>query len=134
MPEMINTRQKIAEESDLVTARHLVRKMSLELGFSLVDQTRIITAVSELTRNALIYGGGGVIIIEILEYPLRGLKVTIKDNGPGIADIKQALVDGYSTGVGLGNGLGGSKRLMDDFEISSEPGNGTKIVIIKWLP
>ena len=134
MPNLMITKQKITEEDDLVIARHLVRKISLEMGFGLVDQTRIITAVSELTRNALIYGGGGVMILEIIKKTSMGLKITIKDSGPGIEDIKQALVDGYSTGAGLGNGLGGSRRLMDEFEMSSQPGEGTRIVTIKWLP
>jgi len=127
------TKQKISEEHDMITARHLVRKLTIELGFSLVDQTRIITAVSELTRNALIYAGGGVLIIEILQGSNKGLKVTIKDRGPGIEDIEQAMTDGYSTGRGLGHGLGGSKKLVDEFEISSQIGKGTTVVVVKWI-
>ncbi len=125
--------QKISVEQDLVTARHFVRSLTMEMGFNLIDQTRIITAVSELTRNALIHGGGGVLMVEKLTSPRKGMRITIKDDGPGIGDIGKAMTDGYSTKKGLGNGLGGSKRLLDEFKISSKLGKGTMVVAVKWM-
>ncbi len=125
----------IREETDLISTRHYVRNLSIQMGFSLVDQTRLITAVSELTRNALVYGGGGIMTVVMVDTgPRHGIKLIIADKGPGIVDIDLALQDGYSTGHGLGNGLGGSKRLLDEFEISSEPGKGTTVTAYKWLP
>lgn len=107
--------------------------MAVAAGLSLVDQTKIITAASELARNTLDYGGGGEIRMEVIEDGgRRGLRLTFSDQGPGIADIEQALKDGYTTGSGLGLGLGGAKRLSNEFSIESKPGLGTKITIARW--
>ena len=106
----------------------------MECGFSLVEQTKIVTAASELARNTLIYGGGGTVVLESLdEGARRGLRLTFTDKGPGIADVARALTDGYTTGSGLGLGLGGAKRLSNEFEISSAPGQGTRVRIARWV-
>jgi serine/threonine-protein kinase RsbT len=118
---------------DVVKVRQEVRDRARALGFSLVDQTKIVTAASELARNVLDYGGGGMVKLEAVESGgRRGLKLTFRDEGPGIADIEQALKDGYTTGSGLGLGLGGAKRLSNEFEISSKPGEGTTVTIVRW--
>jgi len=123
----------IAQEADVVIVRQRVRARSSELRFSLVDQTKLVTAASELARNALIYGGGGEARIETLTSGARrGLRVTFTDNGPGIPNIAEAMRDGYTTGVGLGLGLGGAKRLVNEFEIDSVVGRGTRIAITRW--
>src|SRR5262249_49620065 len=110
----------IAASSDIVVIRQEVRKWAIELGFSLVDQTKMITAASELARNSLDYGGGGTVHLEVLENGTkRGLKLTFQDEGPGIPDIELALKDGYTTGKGMGLGLGGARRLVNTFEIDS---------------
>jgi serine/threonine-protein kinase RsbT len=120
-------------EDDVVRVRQFVRERARQLGFGLVDQTKIATAASELARNTVHYGGGGVLRLETLEQKNRcGLRLTFEDQGPGIPDIELALKDGYTTGKGLGLGLGGSKRLMNEFEILSRPGVGTRIRIVKW--
>jgi serine/threonine-protein kinase RsbT len=107
--------------------------MALAAGLSLVDQTKIITAASELARNTLDYGGGGFVLAELVEaVGRRGLKLTFEDHGPGIADINAALKDGFSTGKGMGFGLGGARRLSNEFSIHSKPGEGTKVVIARW--
>jgi len=117
----------------LVAVRQAVRAKAEELRFSLVDQTRIITAASELARNTLQYGGGGTVAIEIVENGTRrGLRLTFKDQGPGIPDLELAMKDGYTTGGGLGLGLGGSKRLVNEFTILSKVGEGTEVSITKW--
>lgn len=124
---------EIQGAADIVTVRQAVRKLSIALGFSLVDQTKIVTAASELARNTLDYGGGGKARLEALEVGCRrGLKLTFTDQGPGIPDIEQALQDGYTTGKGLGMGLGGAKRLANEFYIDSQVGQGTRITITKW--
>ena len=107
-------------------------KLATQLGFSLVDQTKIVTAASELARNTIIYGGGGSMEMQTLNGPRTGLRLIFEDNGPGIPDIELALRDGFTTGSGLGLGLGGSKRLVNDFEIVSHAGAGTKITITRW--
>lgn len=112
--------------------RQAVRALSIELKFSLVDQTKLITASSELARNTLKHGGGGHVEIDVVAEPKRGLKLLFEDHGPGIADIDRALTDGYTTGGGLGLGLSGSKRLVNDFSIESRVGEGTRITIAKW--
>jgi len=118
---------------DVVVVRHAVRQWAAELGFSLVDQTKLVTAASELARNAVTHGGGGGAHIEMVFNGRRqGLKVTFEDNGPGIADINLAMKDGYTTGGGLGLGLGGAKRLTDEFGIQSKPGEGTQVWFIRW--
>jgi serine/threonine-protein kinase RsbT len=110
-----------------------VREWAVSLGFSLVEQTKIVTAASELARNALDYGGGGKVRLEALNNEMRrGLKLTFVDEGPGIADLEQALKDGFSTGSGMGLGLSGAKRLANEFEIDSAPGRGTKVTITRW--
>ena len=118
---------------DVALVRQAVRAWAVEAGFSLVDQTKLVTAASELARNTVTYGGGGVARLEALaEGVRRGLRLTFEDQGPGIPDIELALKDGYSTGNGLGLGLSGSKRLVNEFDIFSQPGEGTRIVITKW--
>lgn len=118
---------------DVVKVRQEVRDRARALGFSLIDQTKIVTAASELARNILDYGGGGIVKLEAVESgSRRGLKLIFRDEGPGIADIEQALKDGYTTGSGLGLGLGGAKRLSNEFEIASKPGEGTTVMIVRW--
>ena len=122
----------IKSEPDVVTVRRRVREVSGQLGLSLVDQTKIITAASELARNTIIYGGGGFMQIQTLNGPRVGLRLTFEDQGPGIPDVELALRDGFTTGSGLGLGLGGSKRLVNEFDIVSRPGEGTRITITRW--
>jgi len=119
--------------SDVVVARQKVRQWAIELRFSLIDQTKLVTAASELARNALDHGQGGQMTIEVVNGAARsGLRLTFEDHGPGIPDIEMALKDGYTTGAGMGLGLGGSKRLVNDFFIESETGKGTKITVVRW--
>lgn len=133
MPVLREETFPVREESDVVRARQLVRDWANQLRFSLVDQTKLVTAVSELARNMVIYGGGGTMRMENLREGIRtGLRVTFEDEGPGIADVELALKDGYTTGSGLGLGLGGSKRLVNEFSIDSKPGAGTRITIARW--
>lgn len=123
----------IKSDSDVVGVRQRVRSWTIEMKFSLVDQTKIVTAASELARNTLEHGRGGELEIAAVENGVRrGLRLTFSDSGPGIPDIKQALTDGFTTGHGMGLGLGGSKRLMNEFEIRSRPGGGTTITAIRW--
>ncbi|XLE12249.1 anti-sigma regulatory factor [Streptomyces sp. Pv4-95] len=120
-------------EEDLLTVRHAVRAATLRAGFSIVDQTRVVTAASELARNAYIHGGGGTVIIDQLALGGRaGLRLTVKDDGPGILDVDAALADGFTTGAGLGHGLGGARRLMNDFELHTSPGQGTTVIATRW--
>ena len=122
------------ERSDeIVLVRQAVRQRAIELGFSLVDQTKIVTAASELARNTIQHGGGGVALIEsVNDGARRGLRLTFQDNGPGIPDVALAMKDGYTTAGGLGLGLSGAKRLSNEFDISSAPGQGTRVVIARW--
>ena len=123
----------IRSSEDVVRVRQAVRARAVESGFSLVDQTKLVTAASELARNALEHGGGGTMRLELLNDGIRrGVRLTFEDQGPGIADVQLALKDGYSTGGGLGLGLGGAKRLSNDFEVVSTPGRGTKVMIARW--
>jgi len=125
----------IRDQSDVVRVRHSVRVLAIELGFKVVDQTKIVTAASELGRNTLVHGRGGDCTLEVLEQDgRRGLKLTFQDNGPGIADIQLALKDGYTSGDGMGLGLGGARRLMSEFDIESAPGKGTRVSVIRWNP
>jgi serine/threonine-protein kinase RsbT len=123
----------VRSQEDVVAIRQRVRAVAAEEGFRLVDQTKLVTAASELARNTFIYGGGGAGLIEIVENGGRkGLRVTFEDSGPGIADIALAMKDGYTTGGGLGLGLSGAKRLSNEFEIDSRPGEGTRVSILRW--
>jgi len=123
----------IGSSTDVVLIRQEVRKWAVELGFSLVDQTKMITAASELARNSLVYGGGGTVRLETIENGVkRGLRLTFEDQGPGIPDIDLALTDGYTSGNGMGLGLGGAKRLVNEFEITSRAGEGTRVTITRW--
>ncbi len=120
-------------ERDIVLGRQTVRRLSQEQGFSLVDQTKIVTAASELARNALIYGGGGVLIWEVLLDGIkRGLRLTFKDEGPGIPNLELALTDGWTSGHGLGLGLSGARRLVNEFELDSAVGQGTRVTVTRW--
>ncbi|MGC9271896.1 anti-sigma regulatory factor [Acidiphilium sp.] len=119
---------------DVIRVRQAVRACAVELGFSLVGQTKIVTAASELARNTLVYGLGGTALIEMVRNEQRsGIRIVFTDNGPGIPDIDQAMTDGYSTGGGLGLGLGGAKRLANEFEIISNPDRGTRVIIGRWV-
>lgn len=123
----------VRSDSDVVAVRQQVRAWAVEIGFGLVDQTKLVTAASELARNALVYGGGGTARMELLNNGTRkGLKLTFEDHGPGIADIELAMRDGFSTGTGLGLGLSGAKRLSSEFEVHSVPGEGTRVTITRW--
>jgi len=122
----------LTSEPDVVAVRRRVREVSAKLGFSLVDQTKVVTAASELARNTLIHGGGGTMHLETLNGPRVGLKLIFEDNGPGIPNIELALRDGYTTGTGLGLGLGGAKRLANEFSVDSRVGEGTKVMITRW--
>jgi len=125
--------QTLQTDEDVVRLRKLVRDHLVRLGFSLVEQTKMVTAASELARNTLRYGGGGEARVDELNSGTRrGLRLVFADQGPGIADIGLALTDGYTTGGGLGLGLSGAKRLADEFEIDTAPGAGTQVSIIKW--
>lgn len=118
---------------DVLTVRQTVRQWAVQLGFSLVDQTKIVTAASEIGRNTLVYGGGGVLRLrEVVNGQRTGLQLEFEDRGPGIPDLALALRDGYTTGTGLGLGLGGAKRLTNEFEITSTPGAGTRVVLTRW--
>jgi serine/threonine-protein kinase RsbT len=123
----------LQSSEDIVRVRQAVRAWAVEAGFSLVDQTKIVTAASELARNTVDYGGGGEIRFESLsEGARRGLRLTFEDQGPGITNIELALTDGYTTGGGLGLGLSGAKRLSNEFSIESAPGQGTRVEITRW--
>ena len=123
----------IRSAEDIVVVRQQVRTRAVESGFSLVDQTKIVTAASELARNTLLHGRGGSALIEVLDRNGRaGIRLTFEDQGPGITDIDRAMQDGFTTGGGLGLGLGGAKRLSSEFQIESKPGAGTKVSIVRW--
>jgi serine/threonine-protein kinase RsbT len=125
---------RVRTPQDVVNARHLVRTRAVAIGFRLVDQTKIVTAASELARNTVSYGGGGTLRVETLDDGLRkGLRLTFEDHGPGIADIGLALTDGYTTSGGMGLGLSGSKRLVNEFDIWSKPGEGTRVTVTRWM-
>ena len=131
----VTERILLRTSEDIVLVRQAVRSRAVELGFSLVDQTKMVTAASEIARNTVIYGGGGWAEIEVMEQNGRkGVRVIFEDQGPGIANIDLALQDGYTTGGGLGLGLGGAKRLVTEFEIRSTPGTGTRVMIARWKP
>jgi serine/threonine-protein kinase RsbT len=123
----------VREVGDIVAVRQQTRQWAGEVGLSLVDQTKIVTAASELARNAVVYGGGGSVRLELLENGVRkGLRLVFADQGPGIPDVERALQDGFTTGGGLGLGLGGARRLVNEFAIDSEVGRGTTVTIARW--
>jgi serine/threonine-protein kinase RsbT len=123
----------VRTDDDIVRVRKSVRDYSTEMGLTLVDQTKIVTAASELARNTLIHGKGGTARLEVIVNGVRrGIRVTFEDHGPGIPDVPAAMKDGFTTGSGLGLGLGGARRLSNEFEISSTPGKGTRVSITKW--
>ena len=125
--------QPINIEQDVVLARQTARKLATECGMRLIDLTKLVTAVSELARNTMVYGGGGDMDWQILDENSRvGLRLTFRDEGPGIPDIKLAMTDGWTSGSGLGLGLTGAKRLVDEFELDTAPGQGTRITITRW--
>jgi serine/threonine-protein kinase RsbT len=129
----VEDRLQIRATEDIVRVRHAVRTWAVKIGLTLVDQTKIVTAASELARNTLDYGGGGEATIETVQNGIRpGLRLTFEDKGPGIPDIDVAMRDGYTTGGGLGLGLSGAKRLANEFDIYSKPGEGTRVTIVKW--
>ncbi|MFI9255181.1 ATP-binding protein [Streptomyces sp. NPDC053069] len=123
----------IGSDADLAWVRQQVRQSAAELGFGLVQQTKLVTAASELARNTLVHGGGGHVEISPLSQGVtRGLRLSFVDTGPGIRDVELAMTDGYTTGGGLGLGLSGAKRLVNEFEIDTEPGRGTTVTVIAW--
>jgi serine/threonine-protein kinase RsbT len=123
----------VREESDILLVRQLVRECATELGFGVFDKTKLVTAASELGRNTLIHGGGGTLLLEtFVEKDRRGVRLTFEDKGPGIADLEQAMTDGFTTNKGMGLGLGGSKRLVDEFEVVSRLGEGTRVTVTRW--
>ena len=124
---------EIRSSDDIVRVRQSVRQRAAQIGLGIVDQTKLVTAASELARNTLDYGLGGTVqIAEISEGMRRGIRLVFEDQGPGIANLELALTDGYTTGKGLGLGLSGARRLSNDFEIKSEPGKGTRVMIARW--
>ena len=133
MPVEASETMPVMTSDDVVRVRQAVRTHAVKAGFSLVDQTKIITAASEIDRNTVDYGGGGALLIELLrENARRGVKLTFTDQGPGIADLDRALTDGYTTGHGLGLGLSGAKRLCNEFAVKSTPGSGTIVTLARW--
>lgn len=133
LPSQVGTMLPLKSSEDVVRLRHAVRQAAVECAFSLVDQTKLVTAASELARNALDHGGGGEAILQVLEREgRRGVRIVFVDQGKGIANIDQALKDGFTTGSGLGLGLGGARRLCNEFDIQSQPGAGTRVTIARW--
>ena len=133
MTVLVSNQHTVQSAEDVVAIRQSVRQRAVELGFNLVDQTKIVTAASELARNTVQYGGGGRVTIDAVEnFGRRGLRLTFEDEGPGIPDVELAMKDGYTTGGGLGLGLSGARRLSNDFSIDSAPGKGTRVTITRW--
>ncbi len=133
MPVISRVVLPIRSQEDIVRVRQATRENAVAQGFSLVDQTKLVTAASELARNTLDYGrGGDVEIARLEESPRKGVRLTFVDQGPGIANVESALRDGFTTGGGLGLGLGGARRLCNDFSIESKPGEGTRVMIARW--
>ncbi|HZA92412.1 MAG TPA: anti-sigma regulatory factor [Gemmatimonadales bacterium] len=133
MPAESHETLNIRSSADVVSVRQAARALAERVGFTLVDQTKLVTAASELARNTIDYGGGGSVRLELVENGVRrGVRLTFEDQGPGIADLNLALKDGYTSGHGLGLGLGGARRLVNDFTIESSPGAGTRVMIARW--
>lgn len=133
MPAESHETLNIRSSADVVSVRQAARALAERVGFSLVDQTKLVTAASELARNTIDYGGGGSVRLELVENGVRrGVRLTFEDQGPGIPDLTLALKDGYTSGRGLGLGLGGARRLVNDFNIESSPGAGTRVMIARW--
>ena len=129
----LSENRPVETSEDVVAVRQAVRQRAVQMGFNIVDQTKIVTAASELARNTLHYGGGGTLRIdEVQQGTRRGLRLVFEDNGPGIPDVALAMKDGFTTGNGLGLGLSGAKRLSNQFEIESRPGEGTRVTIVRW--
>jgi serine/threonine-protein kinase RsbT len=128
------TTVELQVDADVVRARHAVRDLSVALGFDLVSQTKLVTATSELARNTVLHGGGGTLLIvsEVAPDGRRGVTLTFRDEGPGILDVDRALTSGWSSGTGMGLGLGGSKRLVHEFELDTSPGRGTRVTVTMW--
>jgi serine/threonine-protein kinase RsbT len=124
---------RLGAQADIVAVRQAARSLAVEIGLTIIDQTKIVTAASELARNTLVHGGGGTATLEIVqEPPKEGLRLTFEDHGPGIPDLDRAMQDGYSSAQGLGLGLGGARRLCSEFSITSQPGAGTRVSITRW--
>jgi serine/threonine-protein kinase RsbT len=133
MPVTRSDTVELRSASDVVTVRQVVRTWAIEAGFSLVDQTKMVTAASEIARNTVDYGGGGTARLELLaDGARRGLRIAFEDQGPGIPDIQKAMTDHFTTGNGLGLGLGGARRLVNEFYLTSRVGDGTRVVITRW--
>ncbi len=133
MPIVKSERWPVRSGEDIVRVRQIVRRWAVELGFGLVDQTKIVTAASEIARNTVDHGGGGEVLVESLsENARRGLRLVFEDKGPGIQNIDEALKDGFTTGRGLGLGLGGARRLATEFSVESRPGEGTRVSLTRW--
>lgn len=125
--------QEIRSDADVVRVRQTVRSLAVAAKLSLIDQTKMVTAVSELARNTLVYGGGGTVILQVVtEGAQTGVQATFADEGPGIEDVDQALTDGWTSGSGLGLGLSGARRLVDEFALETEVGRGTTVRVVKW--
>jgi len=133
MPVARTESLELRSAADVVSVRQVVRTWAIDAGFSLVDQTKMVTAASEIARNTVDYGGGGTAVLELINDGVRrGLRVVFEDRGPGIPDIQQAMTDHFTTGNGLGLGLGGARRLVNEFHISSRVGEGTRVTITRW--
>ena len=133
MTVLLSDRRAVQSPEDVVAIRQAVRQRAIEIGFNLVEQTKIVTAASELARNTVQHGGGGHVSIDAIEIlGRRGIRLTFEDEGPGIADVEQAMKDGFTTAGGLGLGLSGARRLSNDFHIESAPGRGTRVIITRW--
>ncbi|MCW7075708.1 MAG: anti-sigma regulatory factor [Candidatus Syntropharchaeales archaeon] len=125
---------EVKNDTDIIRVRRIVREMAVEIGFGELDQTRIITAISELTRNIIVHASSGKVLIkEVQKTGKRGIEITCADEGPGIVDIELALKDGYTTSGGLGIGMTGARRLMDEFKVESVVGSGTTVIVKKWM-
>ena len=133
MPANLHEVLEIRTSSDVVAVRQATRALAEQTGLSLVDQTKLVTAASELARNTLNYGGGGTVRVDVLENGARrGVRLVFEDQGPGIPNVAEAMKDGFTTGSGLGLGLGGARRLVNEFAIESAPGQGTRVTIARW--